>query len=118
MRRFVAFISGSFASVLVLFSLIDPDAFLHFEVTPERTVLFYIGIFGSLMAIARGMVPDDHRVVDPEALMREVVEETHYMPVHWRSNLHSADVGILMTFNTSSSKGANLCVVFTGPPRI
>lgn len=91
-RRFVAFISGSFASVLVLFSLIDPDAFLHFEITPDRTVLFYIGVFGSLMAIARGMVPDDHRVVDPEALMREVIEETHYMPVHWRNNLHSAEV--------------------------
>ena len=90
--RFVAFVSGSFASVLVLFSLLDPDAFLHFEITPDRTVLFYIGIFGSLMAIARGMVPDDHRVVDPDALMREVIEETHYMPVHWRGNLHSADV--------------------------
>lgn len=44
------------------------------------------------MAIARGMVPDDHRVVDPEALMKEVIEETHYMPPHWRGNLHSADV--------------------------
>lgn len=38
------------------------------------------------------MVPDDHRVVDPDALMREVIEETHYMPAHWRGNLHSADV--------------------------
>lgn len=93
--RFVAFVSGSFASVLVLFSLLDPDAFLHFEITPDRTVLFYIGIFGSLMAIARGMVPDDHRVVDPEASMREVIEETHYMPVYWRGNLHSADVGLI-----------------------
>ena len=102
MHRFVAFISGSFASVLVLFSLIDPDAFLHFEITPERTVLFYIGVFGSLMAIARGMVPDDHGVVDPEALMREVVEVTHYMPVHWRSNLHSADVRFMMLYNANN----------------
>lgn len=51
------------------------------------------------MAIARGMVPDDHRVVDPDALMREVIEETHYMPVHWRGNLHSAEVRQMITIS-------------------
>lgn len=62
---FCAFVSGSFASVLVLFTLVDPDAFLHFEITKDRTVLFYIGLFGTIMAAARGMVPDPYRSVDP-----------------------------------------------------
>ncbi|KPV73033.1 uncharacterized protein RHOBADRAFT_17299 [Rhodotorula graminis WP1] len=92
--RFVAFLAGSFAAVLILFSLIDPDAFLHFEITPGRTVLFYIGVFGTVLAVARGMVPDENRVVDPEELMRGIVEHTHYLPAEWKDNLHSSKVHV------------------------
>jgi autophagy-related protein 9 len=91
-RRFVAFISGSFAAVLLLASVIDPDLFLHFEITPRRTVLFYLGVFGSIMAGARGMVPDDNMVFDPELLMEEVIRYTHYMPGEWKDQLHSKQV--------------------------
>lgn len=94
--RFIAFLAGSFAAVLLLFSLIDPDAFLHFEITPGRTVLFYITIFGVILAVARGMVPDENRVVDPEELMKKIVEHTHYLPIEWRGKLHSAEVGCLI----------------------
>ncbi|KAF9008168.1 APG9-domain-containing protein [Hymenopellis radicata] len=45
----------------------------------HRTVLFYLGVFGSILAVARGMVPDDNRVFDPELLMTE----------SWRGELHS-----------------------------
>lgn len=89
MRRFVAFIAGSFAAVLLLASIADPDLFLNFEITPHRTVLFYIGVFGSVLAVARGMVPDAHRVFDPELLMRDVIRYTHYMPDEWKGQLHS-----------------------------
>lgn len=92
LSNFVAFLAGSFAAVLILFSIIDPDAFLHFEITPGRTVLFYIGVTGTILAVARGMVPDENRVVDPEELMKAIVEETHYLPVEWRGKLHSATV--------------------------
>ncbi|GAA5871380.1 hypothetical protein JCM3774_005584 [Rhodotorula dairenensis] len=92
LSRFVAFLAGSFAAVLILFSLIDPDAFLHFEITPGRTVLFYIGVFGTILAVARGMLPDENRVVDPELLMREIVEHTHYLPAEWKDKLHSTEV--------------------------
>lgn len=90
--------------MLVLFSIIDPDAILHFEVTKDRTVLFYIGIFGSILAIARGMVPDDHRVVDPEQLMRAVIEETHYLPAEWRGKLHSAEVSLMNLIQSQTAR--------------
>lgn len=90
--RFVAFISGSFAAVLLLASVIDPDLFVHFEITPHRTVLFYLGVFGSIMAAARGMVPEDNRVFDPELLMEEVIRYTHYMPDEWKDQMHSKQV--------------------------
>lgn len=88
----MAFIAGSFAAVLLLASVVDPDLFLHFEITPHRTVLFYLTVFGSLLAVARGMIPEENRVFDPELLMSEVVQYTHYMPDEWRGLLHSKKV--------------------------
>jgi autophagy-related protein 9 len=85
----VAFIAGSFAAVLALATIIDPDIFLHFEITPHRTVLFYLTIFGGILTVARGMIPEDNRVFDPELLMSEVITYTHYMPDEWKGQLHS-----------------------------
>lgn len=92
----MAFVAGSFAAVLLLASVLDPDLFLHFEITPHRTVLYYLSIFGSILAVARGMVPDKNRVFNPERLMREVVLYTHYMPAEWKGKLHSQAVGHLL----------------------
>ncbi|KAJ6453493.1 putative transmembrane protein [Mycena vitilis] len=87
--RFVAFVSGSFAAVLFIATVLDPDIFVHFEITPHRTVLFYLGVFTSILAVARGMVPEENRVFDPELLMTEVITFTHYMPDEWKGQLHS-----------------------------
>ncbi|KAG7448093.1 APG9-domain-containing protein [Guyanagaster necrorhizus] len=87
--RFVAFISGSFAAVLFLATVLDPDIFVHLEITSHRTVLFYLTVFGSILAVARGMIPEDNRVFDPELLMTEVITYTHYMPDEWKGQLHS-----------------------------
>ncbi|PPQ71416.1 hypothetical protein CVT24_012234, partial [Panaeolus cyanescens] len=90
--RFVAFIAGSFAAVLVLATVLDPDLFLNFEITPHRTVFFYLGVFTAVLTVVRGMIPEENRVFDPELLMTEVITYTHYMPDAWRGMLHSKNV--------------------------
>ncbi|KAG9318603.1 autophagy protein Apg9-domain-containing protein [Chiua virens] len=90
--RFVAFIAGSFAAVLVLVSVLDPELALHFEITPHATVIFYAGVFASILAMARAMIPEENRVFDPELLMTEVIQYTHYMPDEWNDRLHSKQV--------------------------
>ncbi|KAK7053152.1 autophagy protein atg9 [Paramarasmius palmivorus] len=90
--RFVAFVSGAFAAVLFLATIWDPDIFVHLEITPHRTVLFYLGLFGSVLAMARGMIPEENRVFDPEMLMTGVITYTHYMPDLWKGQLHSKRV--------------------------
>ncbi len=90
--RFVAFITGALASVLALASVIDPEMFLGFEITRDRTVLFYLGVFGTIWAIARGGVPEENLVFDPEFALSNVTEYTHYLPSHWRGRLHSSEV--------------------------
>lgn len=91
--RFVAFITGSFAAVLGVISLIDPELFLGFEITKDRTVLFYIGLFGTILAISRSLIPDETLVFDPETALLFVAEFTHYLPSEWEGKLHSDWVG-------------------------
>ncbi|CAI7568242.1 unnamed protein product [Penicillium glandicola] len=90
--RFIAFISGALASVLALASVIDPELFLGFEITPDRTVLFYLGIFGTVWAFARGLAPEETDVFDPEYALLELIDFTHYFPSGWKGRLHSDDV--------------------------
>ncbi|BEI88304.1 uncharacterized protein CcaverHIS019_0110220 [Cutaneotrichosporon cavernicola] len=90
--RFVAFVAGAFAAVLAVVSILDTDLALNFEITPHRSIVFYLGIFGIIMAVARGMIPEDTLVFDPEYLMREVVRYTHYLPHEWEGKLHSPAV--------------------------
>ncbi|KAJ5172898.1 Autophagy-related protein 9 [Penicillium capsulatum] len=90
--RFVAFISGALASVLALASVIDPELFLGFEITHDRTVLFYLGIFGTVWAFARGLAPEETDVFDPEYALLELIDFTHYFPSTWKGRLHSDDV--------------------------
>jgi autophagy-related protein 9 len=90
--RFAAFVAGSFAAVLLLATVIDPDLFIHLEITPHRSVFFYLSVFGGILAIARGMIPEENRVFDSEVLMKAIVQYTHYLPDEWREQLHSKAV--------------------------
>jgi autophagy-related protein 9 len=92
LARTVAFIAGALATVLAVASVLDPESFLGFEITPDRTVLFYTAVFGSIWAAAQGSIPSDEAVFDPEYAMRNVIEYTHYQPDHWQDRLHSFDV--------------------------
>lgn len=90
--RFVAFVAGALASVLFLASVIDPELFLGFEITHDRTVLFYLGILTTVWAIARGAVPEENLVFDPEFALKNVIDYTRYMPNEWHGRLHSDEV--------------------------
>lgn len=90
--RSVAFMTGALAAVLAVFTVFDSELFLGFEITPDRTVLFYLGVFTAIWALSRGMVSDEASVFNPEYAIRNVAEYTHYMPEHWEGRLHSFEV--------------------------
>ncbi|KAM3070139.1 autophagy protein atg9 [Clarireedia jacksonii] len=92
MARFITFVAGAIVSVLVIATVWDPEVFLGFDITPERSALFYLGVFGPLWAITNGMIPDENLVFDPEYALRNVVDYTHYMPNHWEGRLHSDEI--------------------------
>jgi autophagy-related protein 9 len=90
--RFVAFVAGAMASVLAVASVIDPEMFLNFEITKDRSVIFYLGVFGSIWAVARSVLPEENLVYEPAFALQEVIDFTHYKPAHWEGRLHSDDV--------------------------
>lgn len=92
LARTGVFVSGSLATVLVVATMIDPKLFLGFEITHDRTALFYISVFAGMWAFARGLIPEDDVVANPEYALRQVIQYTHYEPAHWKARLHSFDI--------------------------
>lgn len=90
--RSISFMAGAITAILAIGTVMDSELFLSFEITKDRTVLFYLGIFGAIWAITRGMVSEDAAVFNPEYAMRNVIEYTHYAPDHWQGRLHSFEV--------------------------
>lgn len=90
--RSIAFMSGAITAVLAVCTVLDSELFLGFEITKDRTVLFYLGIFGAIWAMTRGMVSEETLVFNPEYALLNVIEYTHYKPDHWEGRLHSFEV--------------------------
>lgn len=64
------------------------------------------------MAIARGMIPEENLVFDPDASLREVVKWTHYLPGEWKGKLHSQMVGLyLLTIPVASAHPCALAML-------
>ncbi|KAI8613524.1 autophagy protein Apg9-domain-containing protein [Chytriomyces sp. MP71] len=89
--RLVSFLCGSIVAALAMLAIVDHEL-TDFEITPGRSALFYMTLFGGGLAVARGMIPEDFKVFEPERLLKEVIEETHYLPNDWRGRLHSEEV--------------------------
>ncbi|EFY99555.2 ATG9 domain protein [Metarhizium robertsii] len=90
--RSISFMSGAITAVLAVGTLLDSELFLGFEITQDRPVLFYLGVFGAIWAMTRGMISEETTVFNPEYALRNVIEYTHYMPDHWQGRLHSFEV--------------------------
>eukprot|EP01135_Chromosphaera_perkinsii_P010742 Nk52_evm21s2209 gene=Nk52_evmTU21s2209 len=90
--RFVVFISGSIVSCLVILSLYDDDALTNVHVTSQHTVIWFITVFGVVIALGRGLIPDENLIFEPERLMQEIVKYTHYYPQKWLNKAHTFDV--------------------------
>ncbi|KAM4057995.1 autophagy protein apg9 domain-containing protein [Hirsutella rhossiliensis] len=90
--RSISFMSGAITAVLAVCTVLDSELFLGFEITKDRTVLFYLGVFGGIWAMTRGMISEETSVFNPEYALRNVIEYTHYMPDHWNGRLHSFEV--------------------------
>ena len=91
LARFLSFISGSFATVLLAITLYEEDFQQGFEITPGRSAFFFVGVFGTIFAATNGYTKEN-LVLEPQKMMNEVVLDTHYYPVSWRNKAHLTEV--------------------------
>ncbi|CAB4252202.1 similar to Saccharomyces cerevisiae YDL149W ATG9 Transmembrane protein involved in forming Cvt and autophagic vesicles [Maudiozyma barnettii] len=87
--KFIAFISGSFAAILALLTIFDSENFLNFEITKDRTVIFYITILGTIWSVSNSAVSNEYNVFDPEETLMELAQYTHYNPDDWKDRYHT-----------------------------
>lgn len=105
----VNFVSGAFLAVLVIMGLLFEDEehkFWSFELSPNRSTVFYISIFGTLWAVTSNSLHSSTVTntaenlntqgssffYDPEASLRYVSQFTHYLPSSWNRKLHTVEV--------------------------
>lgn len=90
--RFVSFVASSLLAVLVVGSIIDYELLMVFQLRDGLNALACMTALTTIYAIARGMIPEENTVYDPEWSICQVIQHTHYMPDHWKDNLHSDKV--------------------------
>lgn len=84
--QFLTFLFGSATTILVWFSLID------IELMWGRSILWWIGVFGSLTALVRSGIPSSDISVDSKQYLHHVAHFTHYMPSDWENKETSESV--------------------------
>ncbi|KAG1681142.1 hypothetical protein FOA52_015585 [Chlamydomonas sp. UWO 241] len=90
LARFVAFVTGSFAALLLLLTALD-ETLLERPLF-GRHLVWWLAAIGIVLTASRGLVADDPVAYDPEAAMTELSAVTHYMPRAWRGKTHTPEV--------------------------
>lgn len=90
--KFISFISGSFVAILATLTIFDPDYFLNFEITNNKSVLFYLTVFGSIWTISHNSVSKEYNVFEPAEKIKQLSGYTHYLPKEWEGKYHTEAV--------------------------
>ncbi|KAJ6844910.1 autophagy-related protein 9 isoform X2 [Iris pallida] len=88
--KFIAFVSGGFAAILIIIAFLDEDL-LEGHIF-GHSLLWYGAVLGTVIAISRALVAEELQVLDPEGAMSLLVQQTHYMPKRWRGKENSDSV--------------------------
>ncbi|KAH0886580.1 hypothetical protein HID58_062676, partial [Brassica napus] len=88
--KFVSFVSGGFAAVLIIIAFLE-ESLLEGHIF-GRNLFWYAAVFGTITAISRAAISDELLVLDPVGTMAAVVQHTHYMPKRWRGKENKDDV--------------------------
>ena len=102
LARFVTFIAGSLAAVLLCVSMLNPDVLIFYRIPPEgswaesvappRNLLWWLALLSTVLAMSRSLSaqpgPMESRM-QPDLLLQSLARHTHYMPASWRGRGHT-----------------------------
>jgi autophagy-related protein 9 len=81
--RMVSLFLGGMLVVLVLGGIVYDEDFFQVTLTPHRSVAWWVGMLGFVLAGTVTFITGDHVVFEPERKLREVAVHTHYYPEQW-----------------------------------
>ena len=100
--RFVTFIAGSLAAVLLCVSLLNPDVLIFYRIPPEgswaeavappRNLLWWLALLSTVLAASRSLSSQPGLMesrMQPDLLLQSLARHTHYMPTSWRGRGHT-----------------------------
>ncbi|CAI9768727.1 unnamed protein product [Fraxinus pennsylvanica] len=90
--RFISFVSGGFAAVLIIIAFLE-ESLLEGHIF-GRNLFWYAAVFGTITAVSRAAMMDEMLVLDPQGAMSRVVQHTHYMPKRWRGKENTETVRV------------------------
>ncbi|EIE20298.1 APG9-domain-containing protein [Coccomyxa subellipsoidea C-169] len=90
MAKFVAFLAGSFAALLLFMALVD-DTLLERHLF-GRNLVWWAATLGIVLAVSRAFIAEAGVAFEPELALLEVVAHTHWLPRHWRGRAHTQEV--------------------------
>lgn len=84
--RFLAFTCSAILAVIISLTIYDEDVLSVEHVLTIATVL------GSIVAVCRGLIPDETIAWCPETLLSNVLAHTHYLPPGWQGQAHTSHI--------------------------
>ena len=90
--KFIAFVAGSFAAVLIALTLLD-ERLLEQDLVVGRQTVWWLALLGVILAASRALIVEpSNTAFDPGLALLEVAAHTHFFPRHWRGRAHSLEV--------------------------
>ena len=87
--KFIAFISGAFIVLFLVFSILDENILLYVKFG-NRSLIFYTGIIASISSISRSFIREpENTVYNPNGVMDKIGKYTLYYPEIWKDNAHT-----------------------------
>ena len=91
--RFVTFLLGSIAAVVLVLSMLNENVLLFWhpggrpDAEPAHDRLWWLAVLSAVLAVSRALAsaaPRESLQMQPNLLLQSVARHTHYMPERWR----------------------------------
>uniref|UniRef100_A0A6C0CJJ1 Autophagy-related protein 9 n=1 Tax=viral metagenome TaxID=1070528 RepID=A0A6C0CJJ1_9ZZZZ len=89
--KFITFVFGSFVSVMIVFVLVDDSLLFKIEFL-EKNLLWYLGVFLSIIAFSRPFIIQTREHYDCKEYLVNIAAHTHYLPKRWKSKANTPQI--------------------------
>ena len=83
--KLIIFLLSAIFTILILLSILNENVLLHLQITPNKTVLWYIGILATIITISKNLI-NKKTVFYPKDKMIELRKLIKYLPEEYETS--------------------------------